>query len=257
MIIQGLILIGAGFIAGIINAVAGGGSFIVLPLVISFGVPALIANTTTALSIQPGILTAAIGYRPSLKKLKKRYFLLLIPTFVGGVLGALLLHRTPNSHFEKLIPIFMLFAVFLMYLQPHIITMQSQHKKHKHLEEFKILKAILFTMLFLIVGIYGGYFGSGYGVIALAFIGLLGLKDMHQMNGLKNVLGLSLGFASVTYFIANGLIDWSIVPFIVTGSTIGGYVGSRYGSNLPTKQVRAFVIVVGLAVSCLLFYHYY
>lgn len=257
MLLTQLLLLGGGLFAGVINSVAGGGSFILFPLLVSTGLAPVIANATCTLVVQPGSFTSALGYRDHIRQLPRRYYFLLLPSFLGGLVGAVLLRRTTDATFGKIVPFFVLMAVVLLTFQP--LLHKKLFSKQGLAIEHKYRKTVLGTVgLFVfIVAVYGGYFGAGFGIMILAFLGLTALKDIHQMNGLKNLAGLCLGLSSGAYFIIHGLIDWQVLPMLLLGSAIGGYIGAHYGSRLPTKTMRAVIIAIGLCVAILLFNKYY
>lgn len=257
MLLTQLLLLGGGLFAGIINSVAGGGSFILFPLLVSLGLTPIIANATFTLAVMPGSLSSAYGYRYHIRKLPKRYYLLLVPSLLGGLTGAVLLRKSTDATFGKIVPFFVLMAVVLLIFQP--LLHKKLFSKQGLAIEHKYRKSVLGTVgLFVfIVAVYGGYFGAGFGIMILAFLGLTALKDIHQMNGLKNLAGMCLGVTAGTYFIVHGLIDWQVLPMLLLGSAIGGYIGAHYGSRLPTKTMRAVIIAIGLCVAILLFNKYY
>jgi hypothetical protein len=255
MIIHWLILLAAGFAAGIMNSVAGGGSFILFPLLLGNGVPVVMANATTTLIVQPGVLSSAYGYREHLRKLPRRYFILMIPSFIGGIAGAFILQKTSNDVFGKIVPFFVLFAVTLLAAQPlinkHVIKRSAARPKHP------LLALAALSLMFLLVATYGGYFGAGFGIMALGLFGLTELTNIHQMNGLKNLVGATFGLSSIIYFVISGLIYWQMLPLLLVGNVAGGYIGATYASKLPSNTIRMVAISIGLAISVLLFRKFY
>ena len=247
-------LFGAGLIAGLVNSVAGGGALIMYPLLFSLGLPPVMTNATIAASIWPGALSSAYGYRKSLKKLPKYYFLLLIPCIFGSIIGASILRRTPDRNFELVVPWLVLMAVILLSLQPAIHN--KLKKKQKKSKRNSPLSLVLISIAIFGVAIYGGYFGAGFGIIMLALLGFTRLTDIHQMNGLKNLAGVSISLVATIYFIHYRLIDWHYIPPMVIGTVIGGYVGSTYSHKLPTYLIRKIIIISGLAIAVYLFIKY-
>jgi uncharacterized membrane protein YfcA len=253
MPIQLVLLLIAGFLAGVINSIAGGGSFILYPLLLGLGVPPISANASCTIAVLPGTASSAYGYGPHIQKLPKRYFLLLIPGLAGGLVGAVLLGHTPNRTFEYIVPWFVLAASALLMLQPKIHAWL--YKK----ENQKIVKKHLFIALATVglgvfaLSIYGGYFGAGYGIMMLAFLGFTELTDIHQMNGLKNLVGIMINTTAVFYFITHGLISWKFVPALMIGNVIGGLLGARYSSKMRSGFIRGIIIGIALAISLILF----
>jgi uncharacterized membrane protein YfcA len=246
----------SGAIAGAINAVAGGGAILLFPYLLSLGLPPITANATMSLIVQPGTIGSAYGYRKHLQKLEKKYYLLLIPCFIGGLAGAILLVQTSSTGFEHIVPYFMALAVLLLLFQSYIhqwlYTSRGVALKKRH----HAIVLVLATIIFFILSSYGGYFGAGFGIVMLAFLGLTRLRDIQQMNGLKNLATLSIGFAECPYFIAHHLIDWKILPLFAIGNLAGGYFGALYGAKLPTKILRAGIIIIGTILTIVLFYKF-
>jgi len=251
-----ILYLSGGAFAGLINAVAGGGSLILFPMLLGLGIAPVTANATMSFIIQPGTISSAFGYRKHLKKLSMQYYLLLIPCFVGGLVGAILLVQTSNVEFEHIVPYFMAIAVVLLLFQSRIhgwlYTRKGVALKKRH----HVMVILLVCLMFFAVSLYGGYFGAGFGIVVLAFLGLTKLTDIQQMNGLKNLAGVSIGIADCTYFIIHGLIDWKIIPLFLTGNLFGGYFGAIYSSRLPTKILRTGIIIISVVITAALFYKF-
>jgi uncharacterized membrane protein YfcA len=192
-----------------------------------------------------------------LAKLPRHYYWLLIPALLGGVTGAYILSRTSNTQFGKLSPFFLLFALVLLILQPllhrWLFSKQGLALERKHRWAVMGVVAVLFFM----VATYGGYFGAGYGIITLAFLSLTELHDINQMNGLKNLGAICLGITAIAYLLTKNLIDLSLVPWVVTGNLLGGYLGATYSSKLSRRAIRTLVIVIGAVITALLFRKYH
>lgn len=246
----------AGSIAGVINAVAGGGALILFPVLLSAGLSPITANASMNLIVQPGAISSAFGYRSHLKKLPIQYYLLLLPCFIGGFVGAIILVKTSNVQFEHIVPYFMAFALLLLLFQSPIHGWMYNRKnaalKRRH--HFTVL--VLICTMFFAISLYGGYFGAGFGIVVLAFLGLTKIGDIQQMNGLKNIAAVSIGVADSIYFIPHGLIDWKILPLFTIGNLIGGYFGATYSAKLHTKTLHIGIIVIGAAITAALFYKF-
>lgn len=248
-----LLLLAAGLLSGVINSVAGGGTFIAYPALLAMGISPIMSNATISLVIQPGSASSAFGYRKFLRDMPNKYYWLIVPCVVGSLLGAGILTRTSNHNFAAIVPYFILFAVGLLILQPFLYKELFSNKGLKLQRKYPRLLTLSSILGFFLVSIYGGYFGAGFGIIALGFLGMTSLKDINQMNGLKNILGLSIGTVNAAYFVAHKLIAWQVVPLFVVGNVIGGYYGAKYLSKLPAKVIRATIIAIGLSLAIALF----
>lgn len=247
-----LLLLGSGLVAGLVNSIAGGGAIVVYPLLLSLGISPIVANATMSVMIWPGALSSAYGYRRDLAAISKKFYLLLIPTSIGGLIGAFLLKRTPLRTFELIVPWLFICGVLLLALQPTI------HKKlysRTTTDSSKRGLAMLATVsiLVLILAIYGGYFGIGFGIVMLALLGLTELTDLRQMNGLKNLAAIIVNIIGMIYFTMSGLVNWRLVPLVALGCIAGGYIGSIHSARLPAKVIRGIIIAIGIVISIILF----
>lgn len=252
-----LILLIAGFAAGVVNAIAGGGSFIIYPLLLSMGVPPVSANASSTVAIFPGQASSAYGYQKYLRRIPVRFYFLIIPCVAGGLLGAYLLTRTPDAAFERIVPWFIVAAAILLLLQPriHVWIYDRRHRATRKKYSKLITVGVLLAMF--AVSVYGGYFGAGYGIMMLAFLGLTKLNNLNKMNGLKNVIGTILTGIVVAYFIWKGLIAWHSLLFLVIGVTAGGWIGAAYSTRLPTKFIRGIIVGIAFTLAAVLFVRAY
>jgi len=176
----------------------------------------------------------------------RRWLLLLVvPSCFGGALGGWLLLRTPASTFEKLVPLLILVATLLFAIPTGRVVPASGAPSTAH-----IIFAFAFQFL---VGVYGGYFGAGMGILMLAALGLIGLTDMHQMNGLKNVLAVCINGIAAIYFALSKAVMWRDVAVLAAGTIIGGFLGARLARHLGRTFVRRAVVVIGLTMTVALF----
>jgi len=246
-----LFILAAGFAAGVLNAIAGGGTFISFPTLVALGRNPIIANATNTVAIWPASLAGVYGFRKDLSLVRRWLLLLVIPSFAGGALGAWLLLRTPTKTFELIVPFLILGATLLLAAQ-EMITRRLGIVAKAH--EETAWPWITFVFIFqFIVGLYGGYFGAGQGILMLAALGLIGLTDMHQMNGLKNLLGLCINGIAAIYFVFSHAVIWSDAFVMAAGSIAGGYAGTRLAHRLGRKFVRGAVIAIGLVMTVTLF----
>lgn len=238
-----MVIFCAGVAAGAINSIAGGGTLISFPALIWLGRDPILANATNAVAIWPGSLAGAYGFRQELSTVKRWLLMLIVPSLAGGALGSWLLLRTPTPVFERLVPFLILGATILLATQELIA---------RHVHPAARGRVFIFLFQFL-VGVYGGYFGAGMGILMLAALGLIGLTDMHQMNGVKNVLAVAINGIAAVYFALAGAVVWSDVLVMTIGSLIGGYLGARAARKLGRTFVRRAVVVIGVVMSIALF----
>ncbi len=244
-----LILLIAAILAGALNAVAGGGTMFTFPALMFTGVPPIAANATSKVGIWPGAVASAIGYRRELAEYKHLLPILLPISLIGGWLGAQLLLTTPKEQFEFLVPWLLLLATGLFAYGKKIAHSLTRLFKQPARQEGEEGSRAVAGGLHLFTSIYGGFFGAGIGIFMLSMMEILGLKNIHAMNGLKTVLGAAIHTAAVVAFVGSGMVWWTEVVILIVGSVLGGYYGARLALKLPHTAVRIFVIAVGLSTS--------
>lgn len=240
----------AAFLAGAINSVAGGGTLVSFPALIWLGLNSVTANATSTVAIWPGTVGSVWGYRRELKLAEPRFRILIVPSLVGGLAGALLLRWTPASTFDKLVPFLILFATLLFMAQETVQRMLKTGDAESRRSTKWLMGAILFQ---LAVGVYGGYFGAGIGILMLAALSILGLKDIHEMNSLKVVFGGSINGIAAAYFVWAHMVYWPDVVIMAIGAIIGGYGGAGMARKLGRTTVRRIVIAIGFFMAVSLF----
>jgi uncharacterized membrane protein YfcA len=234
---------------GAINSVAGGGTLLTVPTLIWLGVPAINANATSTVALWPGSLGGAWGFRREMRQADPRVYALIVPSLIGGLAGAILLKRTPPDVFERLIPVLILFATCLFMLQDRLqrrFNLTALHHARSHW--------LSWTMLFqLVVGIYGGYFGAGIGIMMLAALSLMGHTDIHQMNGLKNLLAVAINGIAIVYLVFTDLIQWADALVMALGAAAGALLAARTARRAGGAAVRRVVIIVGFGMAIAMF----
>lgn len=246
-----LIIFVAALAGGSINSIAGGGTLLSFPALVWIGRPPIIANATNSVALWPGSLAGAFGFREELRSVQRWLLLLMIPSLAGGVFGAWLLLRTSEATFVRLVPFLILGATLLLAGQ-EMITKRLGFLAGAH--ERPTARWVVFVMTFqLAVGIYGGYFGAGMGILMLAALGLIGLTDLHQMNGLKNLLAICINGIAAIYFTITGSVRWDDAAIMAVASVIGGYAGARVAKRFGQTFVRRAVVVIGVGMSVALF----
>jgi uncharacterized membrane protein YfcA len=243
----------AGVAAGVINAVAGGGTLLSFPVLVWAGRDPIIANATNALALWPGSLASALGLRRELRRASPVLALMLPPAVVGAALGGWLLLRTPSRVFSSLVPYLVLGATALMAAQ-HPLRRLTGGAAAASVESLPRPGAALALVLGqLLVSIYGGYFGAGMGILMLAALGIYGLGDIHQRNALKNATAAATNGVAGIYFAASGAIAWRDALILATGAIIGGYGGASLGRRMSRTAAEVLVVVVGVAMTIALF----
>lgn len=246
--LAGLFLAAA--VAGALNAVAGGGSLISFPALVAFGQPPILANATNTAALWPGTLSSAVAYSRDTKIYRDLLMTLLIPSLVGGFLGALALVSTPPELFNAIVPFLVLGATLLFAFRDPFTRWLRLGNGEEKVGTGGRVWGFLFQ---LFVATYGGYFGAGIGILMLGSLSVMGLRDIHRMNGLKTILGTLINVIAFTFFAIKGLVVWRLAPVMAAGAIIGGYVGARTAKRVDPQAIRIFVIIVGLFVSAWLF----
>jgi uncharacterized membrane protein YfcA len=248
----------AALVAGALNSVAGGGSFITLPTLIFTGVPYKPSNATNTVALWPGSVASVGAYRRELGKQRLELLVLGPVSLLGGFLGALLLLDTPQSTFQHLLPYLLLLATLVFIFGPRITaTVRARSKRTVGLQtlgERPSWRALLgLGAAQLVISIYGGYFGGGIGILMLAALGLMGMENIHEMNALKTVLTTLINGIAVAAFVVAGKVYWPEALLMIVASIVGGYGGAAYARRLDPKAVRAFVIVVAVSMTAYFF----
>jgi uncharacterized membrane protein YfcA len=241
-----LLLIVAAFAAGVMNSVAGGGSFLTFPALVFTGIPSVAANATSTVAIFPAALAAAWAYRHDFPKLERIGTpTLLVVSIVGGGLGALLLIFTPEHTFNSLVPWLLLMATILFAAGKRMtpILMRYIH-----------LGPLSLCALQFVIAVYGGYFGGAIGIMMLALFGLFGLENINSMNALKSLLAGTLNGVAVICFIIAGAVRWEPALIMLVSSVAGGYIGARVARKMNPDRVRAVIITIGVAMTAAFFW---
>lgn len=240
---QLLLVVLAGFGAGFINALAGGGSFLTFPSLIAAGLSAIDANATSTIALFPAQVATTWAYRSGLKKSLEDPRIdgkmLAIISLVGGFFGAILLLVTSEQFFEKLVP-FLLLGATLVFAAGMVMPQRSE-------KQLLGRTGVLIAQVF--VAIYGGYFGGGIGILMLAALTLYGLKDIVLMNSLKMSLATLMNATATGVFLFSGRIHWMEALILAAGSISGGFAGAHVGTRIPPLFVRLFVVFIGLVLS--------
>lgn len=242
------VLIIAGLLAGGLNAVAGGGTFLSFPALVWLGVPPIMANATATLTAMPGYAGSAWAYRRDVSaegSLSLRSIILI--AMVGGLAGAGLLLLTPGDAFTGVVPWLLLVATCLFAAGPRLLA-AVRARGHATVGPWASAAAVF------LVSVYGGYFNGGLGIMLLAVFGLIGFTDLHGMNGLKNLLSAVLSVVSVATYASAGLIAWDSAIVLAIATTIGGFVGAHFARRIRrTDLLRAGIVAVGAVMTVVFF----
>ncbi|MFM6986671.1 MAG: sulfite exporter TauE/SafE family protein [Hydrogenophaga sp.] len=242
------LLAAAAFAAGVLNAIAGGGSFLTFPALVFTGVPPIVANATSALAVSPGYLGSTLGFKTELRELPaQRLRREMVIAAIGGVAGALLLLLTPARLFTGIVPWLLLFATVLFAIGPTLAQRAQAASAGGHgLVRWR-------EPGLLAVAIYGGYFNGGLGILLMALYTVAGESRLNTVNALKNLNSLVLSWLSVAAFVLADAIAWREGVLMMVAATAGGYVGARWSKRLPVAWVRRGVIATGLVMSAVFF----
>jgi uncharacterized membrane protein YfcA len=234
---------------GVMNAMAGGGTLLTYPALLFAGESAITANATSTIALWPGAATSMFGYRREVRANASWLTVLFLPSLLGGAIGAVLLLRTPVKVFEHLAPFLVLFATILFMIQGFVSRSAPADPPAGGRGGRRAALAWLFQ---LGIGIYGGYFGAGIGILMLAVLGFLGLADIHAANGIKNFFGMCINGVAAAWFILQGAVDWPAAIVMIAGAMAGGYAGARFARRIGRSRARGAVVIIGLLVTAIL-----
>lgn len=246
-----LYLAAAAGLAGAVNAIAGGGTLLTFPALdaalggTGSAAASVMANATSTVALWPGSMASFWGFRSEWAEARSRTSSLLLPSLIGGTIGAGLLIWLPAETFRGLVGYLILIATILFASQPVIGRWIGSPTLGAHPTTKQRLGIVFFQF---IVAIYGGYFGAGIGILMLAALALLGMHDLNQMNGVKALLGALINGTSVVIFVAAGRVHWHYALVMMAASIAGGYFGARLARRLPRTLVRRTIVVIGLSL---------
>jgi uncharacterized membrane protein YfcA len=250
-----LILFAAGFFGGILNSIAGGGSFITFPALLFAGVPPISANATNTFSSCAGYLSGAYAFRHEILEHKPELLKIVIMSLVGGIGGAWLLLQTPEALFLEAVPWLLLFATLLFIFGGRLNEALKQLASvHRHASA---MGAFLLSLILLGVCTYGGFFNAGLGIISLSFLALAGHTNINAMNGLKLLISSVVSLIAIVLFMIDGVIDWYSGTIVLVGSLAGGYMAAHVSKQLPQQAIRIFVIIASSSITAYFFYDIY
>ncbi|GLY73519.1 sulfite exporter TauE/SafE family protein [Actinoallomurus iriomotensis] len=238
------LLAAAGVAAGVVNAVAGGGSLISFPALLAVGYPAVSANVTNTVALWPGYIGGALGYRAELSGQRRRAIAFSVTSVIGAVVGCLLLLVTPEGVFHSLTPILIAMASLLLAVQPWLKRRLSASERLSRRHHRTLLHAGL-----LLGGIYGAYFGAGLGVMLLGILGVFVHDHLQRVNAVRSVLSLVINTVAFAAFAFFGPVRWYAVAVMAVASLTGGFAGARVARRLSPEILRGVIVTFGLGVA--------
>jgi uncharacterized membrane protein YfcA len=242
-----IVLSAAAFVAGIINALAGGGSLVTFPALLFAGLNPIDANASSVVALISGTFSGAWAYRDKILDIREvNVTSFLVVSLVGGLLGALLLLWTPIAVFAGLVPWLVLFS--------SVVFAIGNFAPLELIQRLSIGPRAALVVHF-VISLYGGYFGGGIGFLMLAALTLYGMRDINAMNGLKMMLVGLMGLSSIVAFAIADVIRWpETVPMLIA-SLIGGYVGAHGAQKVDQRLVKGFVVLLGAGLTVYFFWH--
>lgn len=241
-------------VAGATNALAGGGSLLTFPALVWAGLPPIVANGTNTVSIFPGSLAATFPFRSDLERSRSWLRALVLPSLTGGLAGAFLLLATPEKVFLRLVPVLILVATALFAAQEIAVreTVGAGAPGSIGVDEPAPRSRWRASAVQFLISLYGGYFGAGIGIMMLASLGVLGLRDLHRRMAVRTCLATLINGIAAAWFVRGGAVDWPVAALMAAGQVLGGFGGASLVRAVPRAWVRRGIIAVGLAMALLM-----
>ena len=244
-IVQALLLFAAGFLSGVVNAIAGGGTFLTFGAMTLGGVPPIVANATSSIVQFPGYVTSALAYSKEIRADRRNAVLLGVISAIGGLAGALLLLSLSNPSFRAMVP-WLLIAATAIFAAGPVLKPKARSDEHG-IGPLGIASQVA-------TSVYGGFFGAGMGIMMLAVLGLATGGGYHRLNALKNFVSIVIAAIAILVFAAGGVVSWPHAAIMVPGAALGGYMGVWTARRVPQAVVRALVVAVGLLLAAYYFF---
>jgi uncharacterized membrane protein YfcA len=235
--------------AGIVNALAGGGTLITFPTLMAVGIPAVAANVTSTVALCPGYLGAAFAQRKELKGEAMKLWLLPAGG-AGGILGGILLLNTGERMFSEMVPYLILLASFLLSVQNRVRNRLSRNNTgNKRSNE-----VILSSVLVLSAAVYGGYFGAGLSVIILSVLGITLDYNLVKLNALKQFIAFSVNVSAAVFFLFSSMVIWIPAIIMAAGALAGGFIGGKLAGFIEPSLLRTIVVTAGIVIAVIYFF---
>ena len=255
MLFELILLFLAGFFGGVLNSIAGGGSFITFPALLAVGIPPITANATNTFASCAGYMSGTYAFRKEISDYKNELVKIILISLLGGITGAWLLLQTPESVFREAIPWLLLFATLLFIfggqINAHLKKMAASN------QHASAIGGLFLLILLFGVSLYGGFFNAGLGIVTLSYLALAGHTNINAMNGLKLLVSSAVSLIAIALFILNDVIAWYEGTIVLCGALTGGYVAAHISRKLPQQYVRYFVIVASIATTLYFFFDIY
>ncbi|GAA1918813.1 sulfite exporter TauE/SafE family protein [Nocardioides lentus] len=250
---EALAVVAAGLGAGVLTATVGVASLLSFPVLLAVGLPPVVANASNTVGLTPGALSGSWGYRAELREHPRVTLVVTLTCGVGSIAGALLLLVLPPGVFEAVVPWLILFTCLLVGAQPRISAwVRRRAEARGEVPAERLLPGPFTTAGTALTGVYGGYFGAGSGVMALAVLAL-GLDiELRVLNALKTLAILAANVVASVIFVVLADLDWAVIGLLAVGSVVGGHVGARIGRRLPAPLLRTLVVLVGVTAAVVL-----
>lgn len=234
-----ILLSSAGFLSGVVNAIAGGGTFLTFGALSIAGIPPIAANATSSISQFPGYITSTLAYWSDIRRFWRGALLMCVISAVGALCGSLILLSLDNPAFRSMVPWLLIAATALFAAGPWL-------KPKPRPGQEAAVGSLLGSLVQFATAVYGGFFGAGMGVMMLATLGLTQGGDYHRLNALKNLLSIVIAAVAIVVFVSGGVVAWPQALAMVPAVALGGYAGVWTAKRVPQVVVRIFVIAVGL-----------
>lgn len=244
----------AGILGGILNSIAGGGSFITFPALLFVGIPPIMANATNTFAACAGYVSGTYAFRREVLKDRSNLAKIVLLSFAGGITGSFLLIQVSEQQFVTAIPWLLLIATLLFIFGDKI---NDRLKNVSSDAKLGLLVSMMLALFLFGVGVFGGFFNAGLGVIGLSYLAVAGYRDINLMNGLKLLISTCVSAIAIVLFIVNGLIDWYSGFAVMLGTLTGGYVAAHLSRKVPQAYVKGFVTLSSVVITGYFFYSTY
>ncbi|MGY1855988.1 sulfite exporter TauE/SafE family protein [Modestobacter sp. SYSU DS0290] len=242
-----LIAAGVALLAGGVNSIAGGGSLILFPVLVALGLGTVAANVTNSIAQWPGYIGGVLGFRREYVGQRRRLIAFAVVAVLGGTVGSILLLTLPSEAFDTIVPVLVLLASLLLLAQP-LIT----RRVRRAADETRTGDPVWLYVALFLATVYGGYFGGALGVILVGVLGL-GLGRLKLANAMKSAIAMVTATVTVVVFGLFGPVSWAYVAVCAPASLLGGFLGAKIATRIPTTPLRVLIVVFGVTVSIYLF----